>query len=641
MNAELFDRQQAQGLRISQALITTSEILSPPPEENAGEWADRVRILPPESPEPGRWRTSRVPFWRDIYEAFISPGVQLVVIVCGAQMSKTEGLFNVMAQRLDTGPYVPILYIGPTEKWVKAIAKDRWQKLLRSVPRLWSKTAKGQSLKTVEQFVGGIRCGWGWAGSAAEVAGHPAGRVLVDERSRMGSDVAGEGDPVSLARARTKNYVNRKIGVCSTPTLEGADPTWSLLDEGDLHFWSWRCVHCGAWFVPHLALLHWPEKATAAQAAANAFVGCPECGGVHNDAHKASLNGKGAYQRFRHLRDAESSEGALFQRYVLNLDREEHQNPTVSFWISGLASPWASFGDIAAVLVAAYLSGDPERIQAEVNTWGGELFRLQGDAPEWTEVFQNRREYARGQIMLGGQFLTLGADVQKRGIYYCARLWGAGEESWGIDEGFLAGETAYDEVWLAFGQLIQGKYGDMPLRRVFIDSGYRPGADENRRPDHAVYTFCRRFPGLAYPTKGHDTLDRPLKPSTIDYSIGGALIKGGVKIYHVDTDYFKRWLHARVRWPKDQPGGWHLHRDITEDYCKQIVAEELVLKPSGQTVWIKRRRENHYLDCEILSHAAAVSLGLDRLRTPTPQAETAKALAAVPSRSRFHRRKLF
>ena len=147
MSAEGLDRLQVQESRILQQLMIGSEILAPPPNENPGEWADRVRILPPESPEPGRWRTSRVPFWRDIYQAFISPDVQTVVICCGAQMSKTEGLFNVMAARLDIGPFVPILYIGPTEKWVRGIAKDRWQKLLRSIPRLWAKTAKGNSLK--------------------------------------------------------------------------------------------------------------------------------------------------------------------------------------------------------------------------------------------------------------------------------------------------------------------------------------------------------------------------------------------------------------------------------------------------------------------------------------------------------------
>lgn len=559
--------------------------------------------------------------------------------MCGAQMGKTESLFNVMAHRLDCGPYTPILYIGPTESWVKAIAKDRWQKLLRSVPRIWAKTAKGQSLKTIEQFVGGIRCGWGWAGSAAQVAGHPAGLVMVDERSRMGSDVGNEGDPVSLARARTKNYTNRKIGICSTPTLEGADPTWALLDEGDLHLWAWRCIHCAEWFIPHLALLHWP-KGTVADAQAGADLACPHCGGTMQNQHKAQLNATGAYMRHRHRTKDEPSDKAIFQRYV-PAEPGGPPNPTVSFWISGLASPWASFGDIAGILCGAYASGDQARLQAEINTWGGELFRLKGDAPDWSEVYANRREYARGQILPGVQFLTCGADVQRRGIYYCVRGWGANQESWGIDEGFIPGETAYDDVWLAFGMVLQGLYGTFPIRRALIDSGYKPGTDETRRPDHAVYTFCRRFPGLAFPSKGHATQDKPLKPSTIDYSIGGALIKGGVRIYHVDTDYFKRWLHARIRWPKGEPGGWHLHRDIAEDYCRQLVAEELTVKPSGQIVWIKTSRENHYLDAEVLAHAAAVIEGVDKLQPPSEADGAAKELSAPSAPSRFKRRKLF
>jgi phage terminase large subunit GpA-like protein len=60
-----------------------------------------------------------------------------------------------------------------------------------------------------------------------------------------------------------------------------------------------------------------------------------------------------------------------------------------------------------------------------------------------------------------------------------------------------------------------------------------------------------------------------------------------------------------VEWPHDQPGGWWLPDDISDDYCKQIVAEQRSIKPSGKIIWIKVKNDNHYLDAEALAYLAA------------------------------------
>lgn len=538
----------------------------------------------------------------------------MVVVVCGSQMSKTEGIFNIMGHRLDEGPYSPVLYIGPTEKLVKSMAADRWQKVLRTTKALFDRLAKGQLNKTVEQFVGGIRCGWGWAGSPSELAGHPAGLVLVDERSRMRGDVGGEGDPVGLAEARTKNYPNRKIGVMSTPTIEGGDPTWELFEESAMHFWSWKCKHCSERFIPRLALLVYPEGATPSEAAESARVVCPSCGGEHETIDRENLNKSGVFVEFRHKTEQEPADIALFGKYMPA--DQPSRNPAIGYWISGLCSPWPSFGDIAQVLCKAYRSKNDEKLQVAINTWGGELFRLKGDAPAWSEVDACKRHYPRGSWLPGAVFLTLGADVQKRGIYYVVRAWGYNSTSWLVDDGYLTGETEFDAVWVAMGELLRSTYRDMPIRRAFIDSGYRPG-DEYRRPDHAVYTFCRRHHGIAFPTKGYAEAAVPVRSSLIDYNVGGKVIKNGIRLFHIDTDHFKRWLHGRVRWPSDdEPGGWYLHEGIGEEYCRQIVSEEMIIKPSGNRVWIKNRRQNHFLDCEILAYCAAKVEGVDKIKKP-------------------------
>jgi len=512
------------------------------------------------------------------------------------------------------------------------MSKDRVDKMLRSTPELWDRTERGHRYGAFEKFIAGIRLGFAWAGSATELASHPAGLIVVDERDRMDASTGDEGDPVSLARARTKNYPQRKIVVTSTPTLEGASPIWALWEEGTMQMWALPCLHCGTFFVPQLSLLSWPKKSadgrdlSADEQAALATVACPKCGGVHTTADKARLNALGVFLPHRRLAGSERADRAVFGQYLQI--PQVADIATASFWISGLASPWATFEQTAKVLIDAYRSGEPERIQAEVNTWGGELFRLRGDAPAWEEVAANRGEYRAGTLPAGIQKITLGADVQRDGIYYVIRGWGHNSESWLIAHEYLAGETDHDAVWGALRAVLQtGFIHDRRIDRAFVDSGYRPG-DVHRRPDHAVYTFCRSQPGLAFPTKGQDAMDTPFQFRAIDYTHGGTLIKGGVKLCHVNTDYFKRWLHARVRWPQGQPGGWHLHNETTEDYCRQIVSEELVLKASGRATWVRRSRQNHFLDAEVLATAAAYSINVHKL---LPAAEASQAQTKAPS----------
>jgi len=612
--------------QLSALVKTAAGIIMPPRMRTADQWADDERILPPESPEPGRWRSDRIPFMIPVMRAFSDPRYATVVVVCGAQMGKTESIFNIIGHRFSDGPYVPVLYVGPTEKQVRSVSGDRIAKMLRSTPILWERLEKGQRDKVTEKWIGGVRLGFAWAGSATELASHPAGLVLVDERDRMDSDAGGEGDPVELARARLKNYPGGKLGICSTPTVEGASPIWRLYEEGTMFKWSWPCVHCGEYFIPRLELLQWPEGATAGQAREQAVVVCPHCGGILTTADRHAMNAAGRY--IPHVLNSAGEHIPV---------EEETPNSTASYWISGLSSPWQTFGQLAETFIKAYASREPERIQAVINTAFGELYRQSGEAPAWEEVLALRSDYDQGDLPSGVQLITAGVDVQKNGLYYVVRGWGFNSESWMLDHGYLLGETEFDDVWLMLTRVLQQQFeGGRAINRVFVDSGYRPGADRFRRPEHAVYAYCRRHIGTVFATKGHDTQDRPLKVSTIEVNLAGRATRAGLKLWHIDTDHFKQWLHAQIRMPAGEEPLYHLPQQIDDDYCRQLVAEELVIKPSGKRIWICRGA-NHYLDCEVLARAAAVSLQVHALQRPAehPQPRPGMTNAANVARRAF------
>jgi phage terminase large subunit GpA-like protein len=564
-------------------------------------WADENRILPPGSAEPGPWRTVRTPYLVPILQACAEPRYRRVVVVMGSQMGKTEALLNVIGHKLDDDP-APTIIVCPSQRLAESMSTSRLMPMIRSTPSLHAKLDKRRtSDKLTEKYVGGQRLGLAWAGSAIELASHPAALIVVDERDRMAGDVDGEGDPVQLAEARVATYPDGKVIVTSTPTLEGASPIMDLYSSGTMFRWTWPCPDCEVYFAPELALVKWPEKSTPSQAKREARLACPNCGSLIADRHRSSMNSAG---RFELTGDADSD--------------------TASFLVSGLASPWRSWGEAARAWVEAARSGEPGRVQAVLNTVFGELYRIKGEAPEAARVMALRGAYKFDEIPVEARVVTLGVDVQQDSLVFAVRAWGMGSTSWLLRHGELWGDTSLDDVWTRLGDLLEQTWGQHRIRLALVDSGFR--AD-------MAYAFASRHPGRVLPSKGHDTQTKPVAVVNLDVDARGQKRRRSVKLAHVDAGYFKSWVHGRIEWPHDQPGAFHLPVDATDDYCEQLIAEQRVVKSSGKVIWIRTRKANHYLDCEVLNAAAAHLLGVHAIKRGKVKPDTAPEPITAPAPS--------
>lgn len=591
----------------------------PPPNRTPDQWADQCRKLPKGSSEPGQWRSARTPYMVPIMRACVDPRYHRVIAVIGSQMGKTEAFLNVIGCRFDDDP-TPVIYLGPTKKLVESISANRVIPMFQSVPSLWEKLAKGKKNKITEKYISGLRLGFGWAGSGTEMSSHAAGLVLLDERDRMES-LKAEGDPMELAEARISSYADGKVCVTSSPTLgnvkseiradtgldhwspmDGAgSPVWQLWQEGTRFEWSWPCPDCGEHFIPRHKNLKWPENATPQEAAKKAMLACPKCGALIPDHAKHGMNERGRFV----------APGQHVENGVVVGPAPESE--AASFWVSGLCSPWRSFGQRARAYVAAKQSGDTKRVQAVMNVQFGELYHVAADARQWQSVAALRGAYETGTIPEGVQVLTCSVDVQKNRLVYAIRGWGYNFESWLIEHGELWGETEFDSVWNELDELLDHDYSGRRMRLMLIDSGYKPG-ESQRNPDNQIYLFCRRHRGRVNPTKGHDTQDKPYRLSKIDVSFRGKIIKHGLDLWHLDTDYFKTWITSRLDWPADKVGRWHLNKDATDDYCKQIASEVRTVTESGAIKWEQVYKDNHYFDVETLNAAAAHILRLHVLK---------------------------
>lgn len=615
------------------------------PPRTPAQWADENRILPKGSAEPGKFRSSRAPWMIPFTAEAASRKRRRCVGVMGAQTGKTDGILNIPGQRLEDDP-APILYVGPTKSNVEKVVEPRVMKMLRSVPSLYDQLDKSKASSKTLKHIAGVSLRFAWAGSATEVASQDAAITLTDELDRMKANVKGEGSPLPLIEGRLESHPDGVSVVTSTPTEGNVEtyvdefgverwkvadpkdvgsPIWRLWQEGTRHEWACPCPHCHEYFIPRMKYLSWPKDATPQQAKREAVLVCPHNGCRIENSSKDEMNARGVpIAPGEHV----TPDGIAHGRC--------EENDVYSLWVSGLCSSWRTFGQRAQALVEAQLSCDDERIKAVINTRFGELYRVGGsDAPQAAMVRECVAPYAFGEVPAGVREITAYADVQKRKFYYSIRGWGDGMTSWLLEAGEIHGETEHDDVWEQLAAFRDREFGNgLRIKRLGIDSGYRPG-DKWRRPDNQIYAFCRRFRGWAVATKGHQKQEKPLRPSWIDVTLGGKTFKGGLQLWHLDSDYFKSWVHGRLEWPEKQMGGWYVPTNVTDEYCEQITGETRIVRPSGQVLWV-RLRANHFLDCEAGNVAMAQVIGLHRRRArghppslPAPEQDSAPSAPQV------------
>jgi phage terminase large subunit GpA-like protein len=612
-----------------------SESAQAPKKRKPDEWADEERVLPPGHAEPGPFRSLRTPYMIPFMRA--STGAwKGITLICGSQMGKTDSVANIFGARLDDDP-VPLIYLGPTRSFVERTWEPRFIDMIDSASRLSKQIDRGKTSSKTQKSIAGVKVNFSWAGSATAIAGDPACLVVVDERDRMGSDVEGEGDPVSLANARHSTYPDGKTIVISTPLTGTVDvykhpetglehwqiadaeevqsPTWKLWQRGTRHEWMVPCPHCGEYFAPRFRHLHWPENSEPHDLTdENVLLFCVHCGEGIEERFKGEMNAKGL--------------AVAPGEFVVDGEIRGKAPPSDWFtlWVSGLCSPWRSWTTNSREYLTAARDGDSEALQTIINTRFGELYAVSGEAPPWEDVAALRLDYRMGQIPEGVSTIMMSVDVQQDCLYYVLRGWSRHREmeSWLIEHGQIFGDTNDSAIWDELSEFRTRRFGEdleLQIARCFVDQKYRAPA---------VFDFCRKHKNWAYPIAGRmpksetPEAQRPLDTSSVEVDEKGKILKpgaAGLQRWSINTDYFKRWLHDRIS--LGNKGGFHLSADTTEDYCKQLVAEARVVKPNGRVMWLQLSRDNHYLDCEMMQIACAYSVRLQHLaaRLPAPAAE--------------------
>ena len=199
-----------------------------------------------------------------------------VVIMCPAQASKTTAIMNFIGWSLKY-QRENILVILDNANNAQKLAKNRVKPFLMDVCHLLDDTERQQSADKSNSAVNialasGVNLMLGSAKSASDLCSQPCAFVLLDEVDRY-VELSGEGDPVTLASARTKTYRNSMIVCTSTPTVKDDSRIMSQWKLGTAERWGVICPTCKHFFSPLWKDIDWadPDRPTTA---------CPTCGEV-------------------------------------------------------------------------------------------------------------------------------------------------------------------------------------------------------------------------------------------------------------------------------------------------------------------------------------------------------------------------
>ena len=269
------------------------EGLTPDPLLTVSEWSDRYRYLSQRaSAEPGRWRTSRTPYLKEIMDCLSATSpVQVVTFIKGAQLGGSEAGSNWIGYIVDYAPG-PIMNVQPTVEMAKRNSKQRIEPLIQDSPRLREKIKPSRSKDSgntilAKEFPGGLLVMTG-ANSAVGLRSLPARYLFLDEVDAYPGDVDGEGDPVALAEARARTFARRKILKVSTPTIQGRSRIESSYEQSDQRKYHVPCPHCG-----HYQDLIWSRVKWEKEKPQTAVYQCSGCEQPIQEHHKTEMLANG------------------------------------------------------------------------------------------------------------------------------------------------------------------------------------------------------------------------------------------------------------------------------------------------------------------------------------------------------------
>lgn len=500
-------------------------------------------------------------------DAIGDPHIRRVVIMCAAQLGKTELLLNILAYFMAYSP-APILVMQPTLDMGQTFSKDRLAPMLRDTPALRGlvdvKSRYSGNTIMKKNFPGGHVTIVG-ANSATGLASRPIKVLLADEVDRYPGSAGTEGDPLSLAQKRQTTFWDKKTVMVSTPVIKGHSRIETEFNQSTKEEWNIPCPKCG-----HYQPLVWanvifnPDDLTK-----EPLYKCERCG---HEAGEYAWKAQGINGKFV---------------------AENPEAETRGFHLNTLASTFCGWKEIVQKFLVAKEQldqGNPEGMKVWVNTELGETWEERGESVEDVELF-NRREIYDAEVPEDVLVLTAGVDVQDDRFEVEVVGWGVGKESWGIRYQKIYGDMLKEQVWADLDNfLLSGftkKDGSvLHILSTCIDSG-------GHHTDQ-VYRFTKeRYERRVWAIKGKGGAE----VSFIRNPTTNNRVKTPLFIIGVDAG--KAIIYQRLKHETKGPNYCHFPENeaagYDATYFKGLTSEKMVVRfKKGRSVIVWELKDSSY-----------------------------------------------
>lgn len=627
------------------------------------QWADRFRYLIPEAAaEPGRWRTDKTPYLREIMRVFTDPRISEITLACASQVGKTEAINNCLGWIADQNP-APTQFILPNEDLAADYNTDRLIPTIEATPRLRARLAnsagnrrgsrgKGGDTKRLKVVFDRMTLWFGGSNSNAKVKNRPCRDRFADEIDADEFEQAAIGH----LRQRADAWPGGKLVKASIPSLKGRGIDAEYQKSDRRAYWI-PCPHCGTFQVWRWSLVHWDGggRASPEQAERTTFCVCAECERAAKNRHgEAWLDH--APRIYEHHKREMLAAGVWVQdgREVIRNGPDglvlgpEIPSRHAGFWLSQLYSPFKTWGAIAAEWVG--YKGQPPR--EFINGVLAEAWAPKGEATSPSQLRSlaipkdHPGAYVLGTVPPGVLALIGTIDLQADRAYLVVRGYG----------------EAGQRTWLVWCEELECRAGrklaelDRLRRWAFpsVDADGKPtgvnvmpsawGIDSGHRTVE-VYDWVRRMHALnpsrpVMAIKGIGTGGAGIAPyviKTISEYPDGRAMPGGVYLFEPASDMWKTAVFDKIggalaeceeaRADKRNPDhGWVYPHDVPDEYLEHMTAEQRVdpsvradgkarpnaARTAGRLVWMKRpgRERNDYWDAEYYNAAMSQWAGV-------------------------------
>lgn len=574
------------------------------------EWADEFFYLPAKGNAiPGKYKTSRTPYQRDMLDDDIDPTVIEYFWIIAKQMGKTLCFLIQNGYFMDQEPS-SILMVYPAIEDAKAFARDKLMPAVRATPRLKGKIASkrkrdaGNNIRHKE-----------FPGGEIDIAGSNSPSTLRQRSKRIvkcdeidAYKPNKEGDPVEQADGRAETFHNAVKGKASTPGIKNVSRVEAGFLRSDKQYWFCPCPKCKTWQTLKWSQVKWEFEQPN--------------GGVVSDPEKAVYVCESCHS---HLSDADRIDMVLGGEWRATAPFKGRRGRHLSGLYRVIGKKKA-FKTYLHEFVEGFLEAKRKGSSAQmvwVNTFLAETWQEEGEQPSASPLLERCEVYSDSLLPAQALVLVAGVDVQKDRIEMETVGFGIGEESWGIRYDTFMGKPLLSAVWDQLDAALKREFNHpsgakLKIECACIDTGHL--TDE-------VYKFVRPRQGrMVFATKGSAVPASPL----VSMAKKSGVRK--VKLHMIGTDTAKSLIYQRLKLETPGPGFMHFPIGYTLDYFNGLTAERMVTEyrrgfPINVWKCFPDGARNEQLDIRVGAQAALKILNV----TDWSFQQLAKNLAIAPA----------